>query len=233
MDYSIIICFDSQVKQLFPFLVVFYSTLVILYPNEQSYTPNDSANIEKHINTFLLNTCAFNINPGNQGSPMIFLASWGGVRLSPLSTSATNWPIVPAPDDRWWWMWSSKWNENWQGKQQYSEKTCPSATLPTTNPTWIDMGSNPGRCRGKPATNRLSYGTAWPRGLRHELSSLVRIPLDAWIFVYVYSVFVLSCVGSSLATGWSPFQGDLPTVLGLRIWNETKSFMDAVYSKVG
>jgi hypothetical protein len=26
-----------------------------------------------------------------------FLVSWGGVRLSPLGTSATNWPIVPAP----------------------------------------------------------------------------------------------------------------------------------------
>jgi hypothetical protein len=25
---------------------------------------------------------------------------WGGVRLSPLGTSATNWLIVPAPDDR-------------------------------------------------------------------------------------------------------------------------------------
>jgi hypothetical protein len=29
-----------------------------------------------------------------------FLVSWGGVRLSPLGTSATNWPILPAPDDR-------------------------------------------------------------------------------------------------------------------------------------
>jgi hypothetical protein len=27
-----------------------------------------------------------------------FLISWVGVRLSPLGTSATNWPIVPAPD---------------------------------------------------------------------------------------------------------------------------------------
>jgi hypothetical protein len=26
----------------------------------------------------------------------IFLISWGGTRLSPLGTSATNWPIVPA-----------------------------------------------------------------------------------------------------------------------------------------
>jgi hypothetical protein len=28
-----------------------------------------------------------------------FLISWGGVRLSLLSTSATNWPIAPAPND--------------------------------------------------------------------------------------------------------------------------------------
>jgi hypothetical protein len=25
--------------------------------------------------------------------------------------------------------------EDWQGKLKYSEKTCPRATLPTTNPT--------------------------------------------------------------------------------------------------
>jgi hypothetical protein len=29
-----------------------------------------------------------------------FLVSWGEVRLSPLGTSATNLPFVPAPDDR-------------------------------------------------------------------------------------------------------------------------------------
>jgi hypothetical protein len=38
------------------------------------------------------------------------------------------WPIVPAPDYRWW-LWSSWWNEDWQGKPKYSEKTCPSAML--------------------------------------------------------------------------------------------------------
>jgi hypothetical protein len=76
-----------------------------------------------------------------------FLVSWGGMRLSPLCTSATNWPIVPGQNDRWR-MWSSRWKENWQGKPKYSEKTCPSATLSTTNPTWPDLGSNPGRCGG-------------------------------------------------------------------------------------
>jgi hypothetical protein len=49
------------------------------------------------------------------------LYSWGGMILSPFGTSATNWPIVPAPDDRRWWMWSSRWNENWHGKRKYSE----------------------------------------------------------------------------------------------------------------
>jgi hypothetical protein len=72
------------------------------------------------------------------------------------------WPVVPAPDDRWWWwLWSSRWNEDWQGKPKYSEKTCSNATLSTTNPTWLDLWSNPGRRGGKAATNRLSYGTAF------------------------------------------------------------------------
>jgi hypothetical protein len=29
-----------------------------------------------------------------------FLVSWSGVRLSLLGTSATNWPIAPAPNDK-------------------------------------------------------------------------------------------------------------------------------------
>jgi hypothetical protein len=49
----------------------------------------------------------------------------------------------------------------------------------------------------------------------------------------VYSVFVLSCVGSGLANGWFPLQGVLPTDLRLRNWSETKFFTDAICSKVG
>jgi hypothetical protein len=48
----------------------------------------------------------------------------------------------------------------------------------------------------------------WPRGLSHVLSSLartlgswLRIPLKSWMSVCVYSVFVLSCVGSGLVKG--------------------------------
>jgi hypothetical protein len=50
-----------------------------------------------------------------------------------------------------------------------------------------------------------------PRDIRHEMSSLtrtlgswVRIPLKAWTFVCVYSLFELSCVGSGLMTGYHP-----------------------------
>jgi hypothetical protein len=40
-------------------------------------------------------------------------------------------------------------------KRSTRGKTCPSATLSTTNPTWTDPGSNP-RLRGKkPVANRL------------------------------------------------------------------------------
>jgi hypothetical protein len=51
---------------------------------------------------------------------------------------------------------------NWQGKTEVlGEKTCPSATLSTTNPTQTDPGSNPGLRGGRQATNRLSHGTAY------------------------------------------------------------------------
>jgi hypothetical protein len=39
-------------------------------------------------------------------------------------------------------------------------ETCLSATFSTTNPTWTDPGSNPGLRGERPATNRLSHGTA-------------------------------------------------------------------------
>jgi hypothetical protein len=42
-------------------------------------------------------------------------------------------------------------------------KTCSSATLSTTNPTWTDPGSNTGLRDGRPAANRPSHGTAYTR----------------------------------------------------------------------
>jgi hypothetical protein len=41
-----------------------------------------------------------------------------------------------------------------------SEETCHSVSFLTINPTLFDLRSNPGRHGGKPATNRVKYGTA-------------------------------------------------------------------------
>jgi hypothetical protein len=84
------------------------------------------------------------------------------------------WPVVPATDDRWWWLWSNWWNEDWQGKRKYSEKTCPSATLSTRNPTQPEPGSNLGRRSGKPATNRLNCGSAFRSTLPYKFKHIGR-----------------------------------------------------------
>jgi hypothetical protein len=71
----------------------------------------------------------------------------------------------------WWtWKWAvfyqilqvmeHQWNEINRVKPTTRRKTCPSATLSTTNPTWTDLGSNPSLRSERPATNRLSLGTA-------------------------------------------------------------------------
>jgi hypothetical protein len=47
------------------------------------------------------------------------------------------------------------------GETEVLGENLPSATLSTTNPTWIDPGANPGLRGERPATNRLSHGTAY------------------------------------------------------------------------
>jgi hypothetical protein len=47
-----------------------------------------------------------------------------------------------------------------KNRSTWGGKTCPSATLSTTNPTWTDPVSNPGPRGERPATNRLSLVTA-------------------------------------------------------------------------
>jgi hypothetical protein len=43
------------------------------------------------------------------------------------------WSVVPGPDDRRW-VWSSRWDENWQGKLTYSENSAPVSLCPPQIP---------------------------------------------------------------------------------------------------
>jgi hypothetical protein len=120
---------------------------------------------------------------------------WGGVRL--IGTSATIWRILPAPDDGWWWVWSSRWN-NWQGKPKLSAETWANAALFTTNPSWPDPGSNPGRRCGKPATNCQSYGTTFGALIREPTVPLKRLVTFTVLYPRrqncLYTFIVNSCI---------------------------------------
>jgi hypothetical protein len=74
---------------------------------------------------------------------------------------------------------------------------------------FVPVGKNKNAQNSKSAVARYSRRACrshWPRDLRHEMSSLpqtlwawVRIPLEAWVSVCVFSVYVF-CVGSGHAT---------------------------------
>jgi hypothetical protein len=104
----------------------------------------------------------------------VFFVGWDLLHqvLRPLLAYCT------APNDRWGWLWSNWWNEDWQGKPKYSEKTCPSAILSTTNPTRLDPCANTGRRGGKPATNRLSYGAATTIHLLLSVIGLIYVSIS-------------------------------------------------------
>jgi hypothetical protein len=57
-----------------------------------------------------------------------YYSYWGETESTWLS--GHYWPIVAAPDNGLWWLWSNQWNEGWQGKPKYSGKTCPAPLCP-------------------------------------------------------------------------------------------------------
>jgi hypothetical protein len=62
---------------------------------------------------------------------------------------------------RWYEFGDRRWNDVLTGENRRTRrKSCPSATLSSTNPTWIDPGANAGLRGERPATNDLSHGTA-------------------------------------------------------------------------
>jgi hypothetical protein len=84
----------------------------------------------------------------------------------------------------------------------------------------------------------FNHRSQWPRGLRHELSSLARtlgsldrIPLEIWIFICVYSVFMLSCVRvSALQRAHPPSKESYLLCLGLKNWKSGRYPTKGLYS---
>jgi hypothetical protein len=77
--------------------------------------------------------------------------------LGPLGTAATNRPVVPTPGD---YDDGEIGGMIGRGNRNTRKKTCPSAASSTINPT-CSPDANPCRRCEKPATNCLSYGTAF------------------------------------------------------------------------
>jgi hypothetical protein len=90
--------------------------------------------------------------------------SLDGVRLSPLGTPGTLAPLVSASSDHDRCAWSSWRNENWQRNPSTRIKRTIVPLFSSTNLTWHDLGSKPGRSGGMLVTSRLRYGTASWRG---------------------------------------------------------------------
>jgi hypothetical protein len=76
--------------------------------------------------------------------------------LGPLGTSATEWPIVPAPGDYDDGEILVEWR--FSGETEVLGENLPQRHCVHQKSHLPDPDSNPGRRCGKPATNRLSYG---------------------------------------------------------------------------
>jgi hypothetical protein len=66
------------------------------------------------------------------------------------------------------------------------------------------------------------------RNARHMCSAKLRVHMDLYFFT-----FVLSCVGSGLATGWSPAEGVLPTLYKIKDTEVKQSVSQMSYAPDG
>jgi hypothetical protein len=107
-------------------------------------------------------------------------------------------------------------------------KTCPSAALSTTNPTWTDPGSNPGLRGERPATNRLSHGTDCVSRLKgpiqvRDICVIFRNILGFNRRNFVHSAISQAGGGPSVGLPWLNIQytGSYPPCLKTAPWGDS------------
>jgi Ca2+/Na+ antiporter len=127
---------------------------------------------------------------------LIFLGFFppeGGVGLVPKRGYLFTLAYYTFP--RWYEFGERRWNDTDRGKPKNSGKNLPSATLSTTNPTWIDPGANQGLRGDMPATNDLSHGTAISRVITKDYKwvghgkTSAQLILAYWLAVYFTTHF--------------------------------------------
>jgi hypothetical protein len=118
---------------------------------------------------------------------------------------------------RWYEFGERRWNDIDRGKPKNSEKNLSTATLSTTNPTWIDPGANPDLRGERQATNDLSHGTA------RQLIKCHKIKQTRWSIIsvtkkslYIYfSKFVPKLISDILLLGFREITNLLETLCSL------------------
>jgi hypothetical protein len=108
--------------------------------------------------------------------------------------------------------------EGLHGTQARRKSVAPNPLLKPYIYMWIYLIHNLNKISlSSKNINEYRWKTKNNKSLVRTLGSGVRIPLEAWVSVWVYSVFVVLFVGSGLATGWSPVKGVLPTVYTVKL----------------
>jgi hypothetical protein len=113
--------------------------------------------------------------------------SWRWVRLC-LWNVATNGPVVHPPYDIWVWSPSAI---MYTGKLITQRKSCSSAALSTTNPTWTDLGVNLDLYSERLVTNCLNpdmASLAIHKGQRLNTGECTRIFTLCICFVICFSL---------------------------------------------
>jgi hypothetical protein len=127
---------------------------------------------------------------------LLFIAS--GVGLSP-SYCGHYWPIVPAPDDRWAWLWSNWWNEI--PLDQTRDRTRAAAVGSHRLTAWAMARPELAHRLLCKHVNKHRIDWAWDVSARSNIgivgSGLPR-GMDSW----AYSMFMLPYVRRDFGTSW-------------------------------